>query len=212
MRIIYLNILIILLISSCKSTEKDLEMEVISQMYQNISKKMPPPPPQSEEYKTGSIKPSRIDYSKIQVKTLSFAINEGFIEPVLNKPIYKSFFKFNSKKIFERENLDTMEINMVARLTERKSTGLLDQKLLKSLSNENLQFLNHSVVNSAIREKFRIDCIVSFSNVSFNKSRDKASIVVSISRGKLNGSSTIYILKKINNKWYKTNYLTIEIS
>lgn len=201
-----------LLIVSCNKVDNiNEEIAVVGYMYNSIPKKLPPPPPTKNSELDSSIF-NRIDYSKLKPFRFSYAIYERFDNSGLNREINTSFFKAKSNKLFERENIDSLETVLVKNLGNVNGDIFIDKKHLNNYVNEDLLYLNKRFLNKEIKEKYSITGIMTFSRVSFNKEFNRAAIAVGIHGGRLNSSYTIYILEKIKNKWKTKYYLTIEES
>ena len=206
-------VLLFLLIVSCNNENNiNGEIAVVGYMYNSLPKKLSPPPPPQKNSELDSSIINKIDYSKLKSLHFSYAIYEQFDNSGLNKEINKSFFKAKSNKLFERENIDSLEMVLVKNLGNLNSDTFINKKYLNNYVDEDLLYLNKRFLNKEMKEEYNITSIITFSRVSFNKQFNRAAIAVGIHGGRLNSSFTIYVLEKIKNKWVKKYYLTIEES
>jgi len=211
------TIVLFLLITSCNKENNNLneEIAVVGYMFNHIPKVLPPPPPPPKNSELDSSIINRIDYSKLKPFQFSYAIYEKFVNSGLNRKIPNSFFKAKSNELFERENIDSLEMVLVKNLGDiKEDSAFIDKNLLNNYVNEDLLYLNQRFISKEGKEKLKysINGIISFSRVSFNQQFNRAAIGVGIHRGRLNSSYTIYILEMIKNKWEIKYYLTIEKS
>ena len=202
-------------ISCLQSKGVDEEMVVIGYIYNSIPKTIPPPPPpppmQNSDFDSID---NQFDYSKLDSLYFRYAINNQFVISDLNKEINKSFFKANSEKLFEREDIDSLNMALIKKIGNVNTKKNLNKEFLNNYVGKNSLYLNQRFISKDGKEKkeLNIDGIISFSRVSFNAKKNRAAIVVGIHRGRLDSSSTIYLLEKINENWSIKYYSTIEIS
>ena len=174
MRINIFIIILILSISCSRNKEIDEEIIVIGHVYNTIPKVIPPIPIQSNEFDSIGIK---IDYSKRDSLYFNYAIYKQFNNNVsgLNKEVNKSFFKPNSKKLFEREDIDSSSMALIRKIGTIDSEYFINDELLNNYVGKNLFYINEKFLKKNGKEKkeHNITGIINFSRVSFNTKKNR---------------------------------------
>jgi len=205
----YILLTLLLFLSCNKNNIIEEEISILGYLYNNIPKKLPPPPQKSIGLDSSNYD---INYSKHKPLHFTYAINEYFISVEIDRETNQSFFKYKTDKLFERENLDNIEMDLIKKINSFDDTKLISKKLLNKYVNESLLYLNQRFIDKKTKEEYKINGIISFSRVSFNKLKNRAAIAVGTHGGRLNSSLTIYILQKKNKSWKIKSYLTVEES
>lgn len=214
MRLKFLFIISLAMLTSCRQNKViNEEIAVISYMYKTIPKVVPPPPAPSQTTEFDSIE-NQIDYTKLEPIYFRYAIYYQFDNSGLDGYINKSFFKANSEKFFERKEIDSSDFVLIKKLRDKYKNEQINKELLDSYVNENLLYLNKRFISKEAKEKreYNIDGIITFSKVSFNNQKDRAALAIGIHRGKLDSNLTVYILEKNQETWNIKYYKTISKS
>ena len=180
------SILLICLIyySGCSQSQSIdvLDKEIISEMIDRNSYPIPPPPPIGSN---DTIIPQKLldSLDKIRLKVAIYPLMIDEISESSNDELKTSVY-YN---IISSEKLETKKIGSLRGIVSKVGHSLI---LADTINIRN---------PTAFEE---LDLLLNFSRIKYNKDATKAVFELSVSRGRLNGSSAIYCLKKENGKWF----------
>ena len=170
----------VLLIISCKNNTNDENInEIISLMIDKRAFPLPPPPPINDTT-TVLNKRTRDSLLQVKLKVVLYPTLNGFTDSQFKKIIPSKY-----RNILERQN------NISKRIT---LDGIFSEKGHQIMLADTIQ-----LKKSKDFENF--DLLFWFSNFYYSKDKRKVFFELGISRSRLAGSSTCYILKKENDKW-----------
>lgn len=186
-----------LLFVSCTSLEVKKEKEaykIFSLLIEEFGKALPPPPPPGETY---SLTKSQKD--SIYNQPQKIAIHPTF---------------YISREKFSNNGQVSKEFNSLAKkLNTLKNESLFDLSKISIKKPFELSILDTLKMKKERRYFSKnFDKVISFSHISFNKSLDKAVLIIGSSRGYLNGASSLIYLEKVNDLWKVKNINTYSIS
>jgi hypothetical protein len=194
-----LAIAILFFVTSCKKDDDSLFVEnkinLISDLI-NSQYALPPPPPLSNDTITNwKITQKTID--SIRAIKLNIAIY-----PLLRKPTFN-------------KDIDLLEVDkefkvLIKNFSDIKATREIPIQDIDNKSRHKV-VLADTIILKKSKDWIEYDLLLNISNLSFNKSFDKAALDIGISRSALWGAGGLYLFEKRNNKWIKVKYIEIEI-
>jgi hypothetical protein len=167
------------LLISCKTVDNQ---QIYSILITDKAKPLPPPPLPKKEKDTTVFLNSKNTVFKNN-KKVSIAVYPNLLELKINNTYnFNSLDNINvesykSDKIFNKQNLSFANNNII------------------------LKILKNNEVNNTILVYKNYDWVLLFSDIIFNKTKNKAIVLVNSSTDKLSGSSTLYLLEKENGLW-----------
>lgn len=187
MRTVFYFLGIILLFSSCNSEREIQEentYEIVSLLVETTGKPIkPPPPPEGVKSR----------FTDSQIDSITNRIQKVALHPVFNR--IKKDFSENKKISLEYNNL-------VANLKNLEKEQLVDLSKVITSERLKLSIIDTNKLKSEKRYLDRnYDILIQISVISFNATYDKAALVLSASRGHLNGFSSILYMHKVDGKW-----------
>jgi hypothetical protein len=193
-KILYSLLVLFLSIYSCSNYENEQELQVIKAVYNSSPKIIPPPPLLND-----SIKRKPLEHK--------YAINENFFNGKYKASISNVFTKRESNKWTDSEVLDSLTWSLARKLIKQESKqDKIDTAKLQELLNKKIVFLTKSKLDRNIEIKKGVNRLLTFSHVEFDDGLTQAAVAVINYGDRLDASSSIYILKKINKKWVVTHH------
>ncbi|KAA1243379.1 hypothetical protein [Aquimarina sp. RZ0] len=186
MRIVFYCLGIILLFSSCNSEREIHEentYEIVSLLVETTGKPMKPPPPPEGV---------RSRFTDSQINSILNRSQKVALYPVFN----------SSKKVFsENKKVSSEYNNLVTNLKNLDKEQLVDLSEVTTSESLKLSIIDTNKLKSEKRYIDKnYDILIQISAISFNAAYDKAALVLSASRGRLNGSSSIIYMYKVDGK------------
>ena|SRR5690606_4744107 len=114
------------------------------------------------------------------------------------------------KKIRSIDLNNSKYSNLIQKLVKLEQFENIDPAKIKTIKNIKVHQYKVSSPNNI--DWNETDMVISFSKVAFNSNYTEASIVVGVTRGRLNGYSFLAILKKSENGWGIISKITLSIS
>lgn len=195
----FLSFFYVIFFISCENDfEGDNSYAIMSLMIDKLATPIVPPPPPNltdSEFK-------RKSDSIIKTTNNNQWSNEKFILSI------EQIENFDMPKSISFSDIEFKRIVMT--LEQENENNIIDISRFPKIRNiEYLKSKNHNSKNINWRE---IDMSISFSSIAFNKNRNKAAMIVGVSRGKLSGYSMLVFLAKVGNYWEIVDKHTLEIS
>ncbi len=186
---IILAVIIVSFFCNCETqVEEDRKevQEIFTFLINNKAVALPPAPPNEDAIKDLKISKEVIDSLK-RVK-LNIAVYPKLEEPRLPE-------KFN----FTNLPIEFSEI--VKKFSSIDSQDFLSVDSINSKSRHNIVKADTTILSNS-KDWKKYDLLFKFSNISFNKTYNKAALTVGISKSALWGYGQLYLLSKdINNEW-----------
>lgn len=150
-----------------------------------------PPPPNGAKLKYKlSVKDSLLLYKQFYEETLRQKIIA--LEP--------NMFGIDEQYNFKKScNVNSKLLQSFISL---KNTKKIDLNKIISRKNDSLIYYTETYEKRYDKGFNEIDIYLNFSRISFSKNYKEAILILGISYDKLDGFSALYLLKKINKKWY----------
>ena len=192
-KISYILLVLFFSIHSCSDYEKEQELQVIQAVYDCIPKIIPPPP-----FLNDSINRKPLEHK--------YAINENFVNGKYKVSVSNVFIKIELNKRTDSEVLDSLTWSLARKLIKQESKeDKIDRAKLEELLNQEIVFLTNSKLNRQVEVIKGVNRVLSFSHVEFDDELTQAAVAIINYGDRLDASSSIYILKKIDNIWVVTH-------
>ncbi len=192
--------LIVILIVTCFTCKKNQENLIKQSQIDLISyiintKGYALPPPHSDT----------INGWNMSQKTIDSVLNVS-----LNVAIYPILGKSNLNKKVNIEHLEEEYKDLIKKSSIIQEGEIVFIKEINEKSRHNV-ILADTIILKKSKDWKEYDLLFNFSNLSFNKEFDKATVVVGISRSSLWGSSKLLLLNKDKEGWEIVKSVKLEI-
>jgi hypothetical protein len=150
-----------------------------------------PPPPNGAKLKYQfSIKDSLFLYKQFYEKMIKQKV------VALNPKMFGI-----DEEYFFKENCDVNQ-KLLKSFFSLKKSKKVDLTKIVLYKKDSLIYYTNNHEKKQTKGFDEIDICLNFSRINFSKNYKEAILILGISYGKLNGFSTLYLLEKINKKWY----------
>jgi len=204
-------LLLFVILLSCNIDNREEESnryEVISILFDKLTQPIdlvfpPPPPPDSLNYVFKLKDSIRID--SIIKKVKAERENKKFIVAV--HPLFNSYVN-GSRKGKDCFGFD----ETINKLMTIKDSLNVDINKIITKRKDSIIYFKEELILKGRKDYETFDILISFSHVSFNEDYTKAVMVGSVSTSRLAGTTILYFLEKIDNKWIIKCQETLSIS
>ena len=203
-------LLLFVILLSCNidnRKEEDNRYKIISMLFDKLAQPIdlvfPPPPPDSLNYVFKSKDSIRIDSIIKRVK--SERENKKFIVAV--HPLFNSYVN-GSRKGKDCFGFD----ETINKLMTVKDSLSVDINKIITKRKDSIIYFKEELILKGKKDYETFDVLISFSHIIFNKTYTKAIITGSVSTSRLAGTTILYFLEKIDNKWTIKCQETLSIS